>query len=138
MANWYGAARTNYFRVKDEAAFKAWLDTVPDVGAEPGTEERGGKFCLLANGEYGDFPGERFDEDDFDSTPFDIVAELAAHLAEGEVAVFMQAGAEKLRYISGFAIAVNAAGERVELVLDDIYEIAEKRFGVTKVDRATY
>jgi len=24
MANWYGRARSNYFAVKDEAAFRAW------------------------------------------------------------------------------------------------------------------
>jgi hypothetical protein len=27
MANYYGTARTNYFRVKDEAKFRAWIIT---------------------------------------------------------------------------------------------------------------
>lgn len=28
MANWTGLARTNYFRVKDEAAFLEWVEAV--------------------------------------------------------------------------------------------------------------
>ncbi len=37
---------------------------------------------------------------------FDLVEELAQHLADGEIAVLVEAGAEKLRYITGDAVAV--------------------------------
>lgn len=42
-----------------------------------------------------------------------------------DVAVFMQAGAEKLRYVSGWAVAINAKKERVEIDLHEIYNRAK-------------
>ena len=37
----------------------------------------------------------------------------------------MEAGAEKLRYISGFAFAFNNKGEEITIRLSDIYERAK-------------
>jgi hypothetical protein len=54
----------------------------------------------------------------------DIVAELTNHLADGEVAVLISVGNEKLRYIDGRAIAVNNKGEERRIDLGDIYELA--------------
>jgi hypothetical protein len=62
---------------------------------------------------------------------------LSTHLAEGSVAVIVEAGAEKLRYVHGHAVAVNSKGEQLCIGLGDIYEMAEKRFG-GEVTRAEY
>lgn len=52
---------------------------------------------------------------------FDIVAETARHLAEGEVAVFQEVGAEKARYVTRWAAAVNHLGQKISVTIDDIY-----------------
>lgn len=59
----------------------------------------------------------------------DIVDELAEHLEDGSVAVLMEAGSEKHRYVCGYATAVNSNGTVVSLSLVDIYEKARKVFG---------
>ena len=74
---------------------------------------------------YGGWPHVRGDE----CEDFDLVEELAQHLADGEIAVLVEAGAEKLRYITGDAIAVNSKGEKVAFSLRHIYELAEQAFG---------
>ncbi len=51
---------------------------------------------------------------------------LAAYLKDDEVAVLMEVGSEKLRYLCGFATAVNSKGETVSISLEHIYELARK------------
>lgn len=109
MANYYAKARSNYFRVKDRRAFNLWAcernleaweqgDTGL-VAIRPDDYEEGGWPSMMLN--------EKTDEYD----DVDIPAELSEHLVEGEVAILMEVGWEKLRYLTGHAIAVNAAGD---------------------------
>ena len=56
----------------------------------------------------------------YHATVFQIVAE---RLTDGEVAVFMEAGHERL-YVVGFAVAINNKFETREVSLDGIYELA--------------
>ena len=42
------------------------------------------------------------------------------------VAIFIDAGSEKLRYIHGCAVAINSKGESVRIMLNDIYELAKQ------------
>lgn len=44
------------------------------------------------------------------------------------MAIVREIGYEKMRYLVGYTVAVNAAGESLEVSLDDIYEAA-KRLG---------
>jgi hypothetical protein len=123
MADWYGHARSNYFRVKDEQAFR---DAVKNLDIEIVEENGAGRFALLANGDKGDWPSCRYDEDTDDYVDIDIVDLIAEHLADGEVAVLMECGAEKLRYLTGWAIALNNKGEHRRVGLEDIYEQARE------------
>jgi hypothetical protein len=41
----------------------------------------------------------------------------------------MGAGAEKLRFITGYAEAINSKGERVSVNIDTIYDLAKQKFG---------
>lgn len=123
MANYYEAARSNYFRVKDEEAFKKALEPF-DVDVHSDNE---GRFCLL-NNEEGGWPSWYLDdnEQEHDVDFFQLVSE---HLADKSIAVFIGSGAEKLRYISGYAVAIHPNGERIQIVLDDIYKEAQEAFG---------
>ncbi|HVX15929.1 MAG TPA: hypothetical protein VHC22_32395 [Pirellulales bacterium] len=123
MANWCGHARTNYFRVKDKEAFERWAESIGDLEVVDDAE---GRVGLLSNHEHGGWPlckcdPEKGDEDE----DFDLFQDVASHLADGSVAVFEEVGAEKLRYLTGVAVAINSEGESVRVALTDIYRLAE-------------
>jgi hypothetical protein len=109
--------------VADAANFTAWVDDL-ELEAQKNDD---GTFTLFA--EEGFWPSLRDDELG-DPQDVDFVAELAAHLAEGEVAVLMQAGAEGLRYILGTALAIHSDGRLLTLELDDIYGRVKETWGV--------
>lgn len=127
--NWIGSARTNYFRVKDFAAFAAAMAPF-DVRVLK-REENPPSFGLTATTDGGDWPS--FDEEGED---IDFIEVVRAHLQDGEIAVFMTIGAEGMRYLAGHACAVNSAGERVDVDIDDIYEAAKLKFGAMDITRA--
>ncbi|MDQ5977168.1 MAG: hypothetical protein QG602_140 [Verrucomicrobiota bacterium] len=133
MADYNCVSRTNYFRGKDVPAFKAWAK---QRGLEIFTsEDHAGQFALAPGDDYyGAFPSH----DGETNEDIDFVRELSAHLEERSVAVILEAGAEKLRYINGYAIAVNARGESVQLFLDDIYQLAAQAFPGSDITRAEY
>lgn len=170
MANYVAAARSNYFRVKDEGAFLAWVQTLPGVSAQRNTPasltpdpedhpnpyytlladdtdgggwpffrtvERtcGPKGCGQAGCDPEDLGCQEAREEDME---IDLPAELAGHLAEGQVAVLEEAGAEKLRYLSAHAVAVNAKGETIHLDLSDIYDRAKAAGWAEHVPQAAY
>ena len=74
--------------------------------------------------------GEReLDEVDFND---DIQFELYPLLAEGEVLVTQSSGAEKQRYVCGYAEAISWTGECVAVNINDIYKKAKEAFKLDK------
>lgn len=131
MSNFYGSERSNYFRVKNEEAFLAWAKK-----RDLHTVAKAGCFSVYPeNSEDGCFPSYNPDAPE-DEQEFDVLEEIADHLADNSVALIIGCGAEKLRYINGFARAINAKGEQVSINLDEIYERAAKLGG--EVERAEY
>ena len=126
-----GVARSNYFKVKDEAAFRKALDGV-NVRVVDDDEH----FALISNDGFG-WPSEVWKEGEDDCEEIDVVAILREHLADGEIAVFMQAGHEGQRACWGHAIAFDNTNTFVEIMLDDIYALAKQKFG-KKPTRAEY
>lgn len=124
MANFYGNARSNYFEVKDVDAFEAAMAKLPDITV---IAQGGLVGIMVDNGDSGCFPSWMYDPDgdiDMDDEEIDIVEIVAEHLADGAVAIFMEVGAEKMRYISGWAEAINSKYQRKTISLDNIYDIA--------------
>lgn len=163
MANYYATARTNYFQVKDRAAFEAamepfdctvefetkvkpghrYLRSLPE--AEQASAETDEYACILWNtGDTAGIQNTCWDEDAEDGAgdyvEVDIPQLVSEHLVEGSVAVFEEAGAEKFRYVCGYAIAVNHLGDQVSLNLGEIYERAATAFGISKdlITHASY
>ncbi len=139
MANYYGSARTNYFKVKDMEAFDTALENVPDItvvrenippyntdGIVPEGFEYGGVGILVSDGDCGGFPSFTYDDETGEDSELDLGELIAEHLADGEVAILMECGAEKLRYVVGWAEAINNKGERKFIQLGDIYDLAEE------------
>lgn len=155
MANYVASARSNYFRVRDEDAFLVWVETVPGVvayrdtplGVDTDVQDHPHPSYTLLVEDYdaGGWPcyrtarsgdPESHDEpehavaDVYKDQELDLPTELAEHLAQGEVAVLEEVGAEKLRYLSAHAVAVNHRGEQIHLDLSEIY-VRVRRAGWT-------
>jgi hypothetical protein len=135
VANYYESSRTNYFLVKDIEAFKTRLELF--TALEVKVEKMNGKdyVCLLNDNENG-FPFEAYDDILGEYVEIDWEGIFSQHLQDGSVAIIMGAGAEKLRYIHGYAVAFNNKGETEQVHLVDIYKIAEK-LG-TDIQKAEY
>ncbi len=133
MANWYGTARSNYFRVKDKQKFTEWATSIDGLEL---IEDEEGRVGLGCNHDYsGGWPDLVYNQDTDDYEEIDVVKSVAAHLQEGSVAVFMEVGAEKMRYVTGWAVAVNHKGDTARVSLDDIYkQAAELGDEVTKAE----
>lgn len=129
MANYSGAARTNFFRVVDEAAgdeLKAWCEKTGNVLHTHASVP----LCFMVSGEResGDF---NFDHEDENGEDQHLWWDTICHvLAEGECLVAVASGAEKLCYVSGHALAMKADGSHVSLSLFDIYDMARKTLGI--------
>lgn len=138
MANYYESTRTNYFRVKDEKTFMEYANGIPSSEVVRDSE---GRFAFLF-GEEGvpssiivtlkEEDGTEYEEYD----DFDFIDSIIPFIAEDSVVILMGSGAEKLRYVSGYATAVNSKGEIASINLDEIYARAKKLGG--EVTRAEY
>ena len=126
MANWYGTSRSNYFRVKDAEAFLKWADE-RGLGVFKHQHDEGvSAIHGGASAEDGSWPS--YDMEEEEDEDIDLIDELAAHLYEDQIAVLMEIGAEKLRYLTGVAIAFNSKGATVELILSDVFRTAAQTF----------
>ena len=124
MANWYGTSRSNYFNVKDEGAFREWAER---RGLEIFTNLVG-QLAVAPSSMSGDGSWPSYDYDD--DCEIDFQAELIEHLAEGQVAIIMTIGAEKLRYLTGYSVALAWDGRRISVDIADIYDKVEVEFGL--------
>ena len=124
MADYSANFRTNYFWTKDPAAFIAWVATIPGLEAHQKDPTRTDcAYALLCEGSEPQFTN--------DGDLIDLPSEVAKHLADNEVAILIEIGHEKLRYLVGTAQAVHSDGRSISLSLCDIYRQAEDEFGVT-------
>ena len=135
MANYYEMSRSSYFRVNDKEAFRAFLERFG--GAVEMIEDDKGRVGFLAQE---GIPSTCMPDDSgSEAEEVDFVSELAAYLADNEVAVVMANGYEKMRYLVGYAIAINNKKERREVDLAGIYDLASQLTKKPKrITRAEY
>ncbi len=119
MADYHAKTRSNWFSVKDLGAFQDWLNSLEselmiDIDGSDNT------VCF-----FGECSIPTFDND---GEEVDFKGVLATHLSDGECAVIFEIGNEKLRYLTGYAVAIAYTGETVELGLHDIYKKAQEAF----------
>jgi len=140
MANYYGSGRSNYVAVTD-------LEKVKKLASLYGCEvsessDDPSLICLLSNTEEGDtrswvfvsdeeipiikevFPKLKVsDEDNFELPDF--MKSMSKYLKNGHVFIWMSCGQEKLRYLNGYACAINNKGRRKQISIYDIYKLAK-------------
>lgn len=121
MANYTAYFRSNYFAVKDVARFQAFCHAF-QLELVTTTENSQTLYGFLNERNEGGLPVTRYNEATDDWEEADLMGELATHLVDGYVAIVMEVGFEKMRYLIGMGYAVNARGEMMEVDLDEIYE----------------
>ena len=129
MASYQAMARTNYFAVRDEEAFRAFVRRFGDDIIMITSSAREAKvsdvppdrplFGLVFSEEVG-IPTMIYHPETDEEEDIDFAAGLSAHLAPGWVAELREIGSEKMRYLYGRVVAVNADGDQVSLNLNDI------------------
>lgn len=135
MADYYAYCRSNYFKVKDPEAFKTWVASFDD--ALKLYENTGDNTYALLVPEGYHWPAcfEKLSEEPTDR---DFFNELSTHLQENSIAILMEVGHERLRYLVGEAIALNHLNERVSISLNDIYALAADELGGENITEAQY
>lgn len=154
MADYHGAWRSNRFRVHDLPAFKAWIDRVRGVYCRFESE---GDFVTLfpdQGWDTGALPDQiEMTSDELEEAldaqrergldPYlygddwladlDFVDELQTHIHRDSICFLIGSGAEKLRYIGGWAYALRNPAfhgqHHLYIGLDEIYDRAEEIFG---------
>lgn len=113
MANYYGTTRTNYFQVTDEQAYAELFAGLhgTDDSVEDFSETLKDGTIVHGFGTYGsilwfrDHDADENNDDEFDS---EFLPRLQSLLPAGEAFIIMEAGHEKLRYVTGYATVVTA------------------------------
>lgn len=133
MANYMATARTNYFRVTDEVRYQELFnglcceDTIYDL-----TEKQNG-VKYHGFGAYSPIDYLVVDEEDWECDFDEFITELQKILPDDEAFIYMEAGNEKLRYVTGFVMVVTKneiksmslaswAKEQAKLLLGDDFE----------------
>lgn len=120
MANYYGHGRSNYVKVKDREKFRQLCNTYGldlwDDGERLGFgTDKGEPNSFVYDDEIGDEKELPFFLDEFSKV-----------LEDDEVLIWMHTGNEKLRYLVGYAIAINSKGEQESIDINQIYVKAKK------------
>jgi hypothetical protein len=123
MANYIGFCRSSYFKVKDLDAFTAFCAKLDlEVISKRGIDEEM-MYGFISNREDG-APDGYYEDGDY--VDVDFPKELSKHLADGWVAVYQEIGYEKMRYFTGYSVAVNSHEKEERINIDEIYQIAEE------------
>ena len=131
MANWNGAARTNYAKFNDIEGLKK---SIEPFDLELWEKEDG--FCALGvggNSDSGGWPSFSYkvlEDGTEEEVEFDFQEHVVPFLADGEVLVAQEVGHEKLRYLTSVSCAFCKGKKPIYLNIDDIYQKAAKKFKV--------
>jgi len=131
MANYYGTVRTNYFSVKDEAAFHKLMDSVmaeDEIHIFESEQTDGSK--KFGFGCYGTISGIASDPDDEDWPDRDRFLEALQELVcENDAIIVTEIGNEKLRYVGGISTVITHTKiQYVDMVAISV-EVAGKSLG---------
>ena len=124
MANFYGQGRSNYVKVTDIEKFKELCgERNLEFWKSDREKEKVGCVSINDDGSYNTYV---YDEESGDETELpDFLDEVSKILQDEEVFIWMCNGSEKLRYLTGFAYAINNKGDKKSIDIDDIYDLSK-------------
>lgn len=145
-------ARTSYFKVRDEVAFRRWAEACGFlVYSKDGAFMLGfeledawvlvahpaSKFLQSDPPQEGE-PGDQEDEDGYEDDDFDFdrefAPEVAQFLAPGSIAILFRAGGGNRGDVFGDAVAVDCEGRSVEVSIFDAIQRARQELGGEVID----
>ncbi len=121
--NLIGRFRSNYFAVKDRAAFEEWCQRL-DLRLLVRDDDPN-LVGFLNDGNEGGIPWTQTSVAEEDENDIDFIGELGAFLIGGQVAIVIEIAYEGYRYLGGVAYAINSKGEQKHIDLADIMTLAE-------------
>lgn len=130
MANYEAYERTNYVKVRSMENLLAAMKEIDGLTLI----EKDGKIGFIITDEL--FVPEVDECKSIDKNLVDewgaisFIDFFAPHIADKEVCVIQHVGREKMRYLAGQAIAFDNTKKQVSINIDEIYQLAEKEFGV--------
>lgn len=109
MADYIGRFRTNYFRVKDDQAFRDWMHGFVDANAGAHFQtvmkaEKGVSTHMFgAETDLSDIrvPGCPEPNEDADGIPKELILGIQSHLMPGDACVIIEVGYERLAELHG-------------------------------------
>jgi hypothetical protein len=123
MAQLVAKSRTNYFRVKDVDVFRESMNTCSLTVRQ----SEDGRVCVLAEDtDCGLWPTSIYDETLDDDVHVDVASLIAGHLERGQVCIIQEISYERLRSLTGWAMAINADGEERFIELSSIMSLAKE------------
>ena len=133
MAQWIGVARSNYVKIADVDGLVKALE--PFEIEVMGGDANVGKvmFTVSQESDDGGWPTYACAEDGTE-IKFDPAIHICPFMEEGQILVMQEVGWEKLRYVTGHAVAYNKAGASTSVNIDDIYAKAAAFFEVKEDD----
>lgn len=140
MANYYGQARTNYFRVKDAEAFLAEMSTLPVQVITDEHKDTGETLYgfMDDNPDGAGLSWSTWDDDAEDETEVNWIDILGRHIAPGWSAILMEVGSEKYRYLNAYAVVVTETGFK-ELNLENLaHDVARDQLDAEHVTSVGY
>jgi hypothetical protein len=132
MANYIGATRTNYFKVKDEAAWQPWIERLQATDyVDDFTKTDDDGMVWHAFGCYGsvDLFGPWSDEGDDSEYPVD---DLQRMLPDDDACIVYHSGWEKLRFVVGSALVITSNDIKSVDIIDDGLVLAREMLGNDK------
>lgn len=123
MANYYGAFRTNYFRITDEKRFYEICDGICCEDPYIETSEKDGEILAFIGG-YSSFNYHDAETDECnDELFYQLMSDI---IAPGDAMILTEVGNEKLRYLSTYSVVVtNEQIEFVDLEFESICKAQE-------------
>lgn len=127
--DYIGSCRSNYFAVKDEEEFKRWCERTHLTFTQGNPKE------FIFNGKRYNYVGfykedgglpSIMDDENGDAQDVEFMEELRKHLIPGSVAIVQEVGSEGMRYLTGYAMAINSKGKIVSIGIEDIIDKARK------------
>ncbi len=110
MANYYCTTRSNYFHVNDEEGFRKMMKSVEGTEDSIHLWEEKDKAgdAVFGFGTYGGLlgylpNGEASSDDEMNASYDSFMQQLQKYIVDDEAVIIMETGAEKLRYVNGFA-----------------------------------
>jgi len=145
VADYYAVVRSNHFLVRDAKKFESFCERcgLTTFHNEPVWPEGWCSVRAVTNGRaprrrettrrYGFYGTENglpsYMRTKNDHVAIDFIPRFAKYLAVGEAAIIMESGSEKVRYICGYAWAVNWRGTVRHVSLSDIYKLTKEIAG---------